>query len=159
MAFQRLGACLFVVGVLAVLKGLERHLGVDHHVAPVGEMEYDIRNHPASGLIVFQHVAFFVSECLLRFVLQAFGETHAVEQFLKFEFPEVALYFVFARQCRRKAVCTLANRLCLLETVVYRRLQTRHCFGLLELAVLHSLSHLRYVCVQRIQDCGKLLLV
>ena len=155
MAVQGTLALPFVLCLVILHEGLHRHLRIDDHITAVGEVEDDVRNHLLASFLA-HHTAVGVAQHHLFLVLHPSLETHVLEQGVQPQLTEIALCLVLGSEGLRQAVGTLAHLTGLFEIGLDRRIEALHGGGMLTVALLHCLTHLLQLLLQRRQDGGEL---
>ena len=100
---------------MVVLKGGERHLGIDNHVTLIGEVQDDIRHQSMPLIVVVNGTAKLIAKGHLFLKLDAFLQAHLFEQLLQAQLTKVALRLVVAGQCTSQVLGSLTHLLCLLQ--------------------------------------------
>ena len=146
------------LGVMIILEGCEGHLGVDNHIALVGEMQNGIGD-KAVPLLLVHHIAVLVAYGLLQRELLSLLKAHSLQKLLQAKLAEVALRLVLACQGLRQLIGPFAHLTALLNAGLDGRIQSLHGGVMLAVGALHRLAHLLNVRLQGRKDTRELLLV
>ena len=159
MSFQvtaLLGRPVFCIHITFVIR--QRHLGVDHHMAIVGEVQDKVRNQ-ALAIITLSPLAGLISQCFLSIKLLAFFQFQVFEQLFEFQFTEVSLYLHLTRQSARQTVGRFSDLCTFLHIDLDSLIQPREGFRLLFLGLVKRLLHILQALLERIDNLRHLFLV
>ena len=147
MAVQCVGPLLIALGVVVVLKGFERHLGVDDNIAVLGKMEYHVGYQAVPRVALVYSAALSIAHGGLLLELHALLEPHVLQECTQLKFSEVSLHLVLARQRLGQLVGPLAHLLRLSQVLLDGGIQLHHAVSLVAVVALHGLAHLAQVLV------------
>ena len=148
VALQCVVAFLLGGGVVIVDECLERHFGVNRHIAFVGEVQYHVGYHALSAFIIVQRVAIVVAQRGLLLKLHTLLESHVLEQCAQAQLAKVTLRLILACKRLGKLVGTLAHLLCLSEVLLDSGIELYQAVGLVSVVLFNSLTHLVQLLLQ-----------